>query len=183
MRENGPIIYQLNHNDEICFVNKEYDDFAAANAGTQIMSGQVLHRSLWHFITDLATKNLYRDLLTRVRAGHPVQFNFRCDSPSRRRLMHMDLTCRENRVEFRVHTLSEEDRPSQTLLEPHTPRSKHFLKMCGWCKKVRVGNLWVEMEQALTHLRLFELPILPSLTHGICKQCLNEMTKTLGVRA
>jgi hypothetical protein len=82
-------------------------------------------------------------------------------------------------VEFRTHTLSEEIRQPQTLLESNPPRSQELLRACGWCKKVFVGEVWAEVEDALARLRLFERSLLPSLTHGICEQCYQKMVETL----
>jgi hypothetical protein len=174
------IIYKLNDRDEICFVNEAYDEFAVANAGITCASAAVLNYPLWNFITDITTQLLYRDLLQRARAGRRIQFNFRCDSPTCRRLLEMNLSCGEDgMVEFRVRTISEESRPPQALLEPHAARSDQLLRMCAWCKKICLEDVWVDVEEAAARLRLFEQSMLPLLTHGICELCRQAMRETV----
>lgn len=180
MPEHGDIVYQLNDRDEICFVNKEYDAFATANDGLNFTSVTVLHRPLWDFITDLTTRQLYRDVLILVRRGRPLRFNFRCDSPTCRRLMEMNIGCVDNgAVEYRIRTITESNRPSQLLLEPNIDRFAELLRVCSWCKMIHVGDGWVEAEDAITSLGLFERPTLPAITHGICEQCYQRMIETL----
>ncbi len=171
----GDVIYRLNDRDEICFANEAYDQFAAANDGMSCASGAVLHHPLWGFITDRTTRQLYRDILGRVRRGRPVRFPFRCDSPACRRLMEMDIGGAGGTVEFRVRTIAEDSRPFQALLAAEAPRSRELLRACSWCKKVHVGDAWAEVEDAVARLRLFERPVLPAVTHGICEPCYQQV--------
>lgn len=82
-------------------------------------------------------------------------------------------------VEFRVRTLSEEERPPQPLFDPGRPRSEDLLRVCGWCKKVDVGGRWKEVEEAVPLLGLFEQTLLPHLTHGICEDCYHGMIESI----
>jgi len=44
-----------------------------------------------------------------------------------------------------------------------------FIRVCSFCKKVRVGNEWIPMEQFLqSHYTETEF------SHGLCSQCLKE---------
>jgi hypothetical protein len=177
MRASEDVVYQLNNRDEVCFVNAAFDEFAVANSGPTAASGTLLNRPVWNFVTDATVQHLYRDLLRRARAGHPIQFEFRCDSPTCRRLLEMKMDCLDDgMVEFRVRTISEDNRPFQALLDPGAARSDALLRLCAWCKKVHLEDVWVEVEEAAARLRLFERPLLPSLTHGICEPCRQTMT-------
>lgn len=174
------IHYRLNDRDEIVFVNEAWDAFASTNAGEHLTATHVLGRPLWEFITDSTTQLLYRDILTRVRGGRPVRFALRCDSPDCRRLMEMHVACGPGGLtEFRVRTGAEEERSPQPLLDPHRAHSEEFLRVCGWCKKVDVGGRWAELEEAVPLLGLFERPLLPLVTHGICEDCYARMLATL----
>ena len=42
--------------------------------------------------------------------------------------------------------------------------------MCAWCKKADVGG-WVEVEEAVRRLQLFDQARLPRITHGVCPAC------------
>ena len=180
-QKHDEVHYRLNERDEIVFVNEAWDAFAARNSGGHLSSARVLGRPLWDFITDQATELLYRDVLARIRAGRLVRFVFRCDSADCRRRLEMEVSGGPgNGAEFRVRTLSEEARPPQSLFDPDRPHAEDLLRVCGWCKKVDVGSHWVEVEEAVSVLGLFERPLLPGVTHGICESCFAEMVATLG---
>jgi hypothetical protein len=51
--------------------------------------------------------------------------------------------------------------------------------MCGWCKRVAIGDAWMEVEDAVSELRLFERKVLPDISHGICPDCLESTTSLI----
>lgn len=174
------ICYRLNDRDEIVSVNEAWDAFASANSAGHMTASHVVGRPLWGFITDHTTRLLYRDILARVRGGHPVRFVFRCDSPDCRRLLEMEASGGpDGLIKFRSRTLSVEERQPQALLEPDRPHSEALLRVCGWCKKVDVGGRWAEVEEGVSLLGLFEHSILPKVTHAICEACYERMVATL----
>lgn len=180
MNRAANIIYRLNSQDEFIYLNQEWIDFANANDASDLLPQNVLSRPLWDFISDETTGQLYREILYHVRAGQPTSFAFRCDAPEYRRYMEMTITARggDGEVQFQTRPLQVEERPQQALLERHALRADELLRMCGWCKHVNVGGeRWVEVEEAVTVLQLFELSALPQLTHGICEACYKMMTK------
>lgn len=84
-------------------------------------------------------------------------------------------------VVFETKVIREEKRPPVSLLSRSAPRSIDHMRMCSWCNKVDVSfgaNDWVEVEEAVRRLRLFELVQVPQLTHGICDACLEKMIKS-----
>ena len=174
------IVYRVNDQDEIVYVNDEWDRFAEANEGEMVASSRVLDRSLWDFIGDATTRELYRQVLRQIREGRIVRFALRCDAPTCRRLLEMDITRGDDgTIEFRTSTLSEWHRPAPIWPTPDATGSDELLRVCGWCNKVNVDGAWEEVEQAIVSLRLFEFPLLPSLTHGICDPCFQKMTERL----
>lgn len=92
--------------------------------------------------------------------------------------MHMHLVDRDA-VEFEVRTLSLEIRPSQPLLESGGKRTEEFLRMCSWCKKMPDGDDWIEIEEAVAKMRLFEAAALPMISHGMCGRCEIMMHKSI----
>lgn len=174
------ICYRLNGRDEIVFVNDAWNVFASANAGEHLTEARVLGQSLWRFVTDGPTRVLYSTVLARVRDGRSAKFVFRCDSPDCRRLLEMEVAAAPGGLaEFRVRTISEEVRPPQPLLDADRPHTEELLRMCGWCKKVDLGDRWAEVEEAAASLGLFERPLLPHVTHGICGPCYERIAATL----
>lgn len=177
----GEVVYRVDAQARIVFVNGEWDRFALANDGGEVASDRVLGRRLWDFIADVNTREIYRHALDRARAGRPVRFTFRCDSPDCRRLLEVSVgRGPEETVEFRVRTLSEEAGPAQPLLRTASPRSGELVRMCGWCKRVFVGGGWADLEEAAARLDLFKGDRAPAITHGICGPCHKSMSDLLG---
>lgn len=177
MSEMADIVYKVNGNDQIVLVSEAWDSFAIANGGEGIVAARILHRPLWEFITDWSTQEIYRALMKKARAGHTVCFTFRCDAPWRRRFLEMTmLGGPDGAVEFHTRTLLEEERPVPVLLDSEAHRSDDLLRSCGWCKKIQVGTEWVEVEEAVHRLRLFQRRRLPAITHGICDECYARMS-------
>lgn len=174
-------LYRLNERDEIVFVNDAWETFASSNAGGHLSGARVLGRPLWDFITDPATEFLYREVLARIRDGRIVSFVFRCDSADCRRRMDMEVSGEAGGgARFRVRTLSEEAREPQLLFDPDRKNTGELLRVCGWCKKVDVGEQWVEVEEAVAALGLFDRSLLPDVTHGICESCFSDMAAVVG---
>src|ERR1051325_5476429 len=103
------ILYRLNAQDEIVYVNVEWSKFAAANDAPDLLAEHVLNRPLWDFICDETTEHLYREVVGRARAGQTTRFNFRCDAPASRRLMEMNVEGMDGgAVQFETKTLQED---------------------------------------------------------------------------
>lgn len=174
------VSYVLNADDELVSVNDAWGDFARSNLGGRAAAAEVLGRKLWDFIAGAETRLLYRDILHRVRRGNTLRFNIRCDAPDRRRLIEVVVAPAAGAaVEFHTRVLWEEAREWQPLLDPRVAHTDEFLHLCAWCKKVQVGDEWLEVEDAVTRLALFDQPALPQLSHGLCPACDAEMQRVL----
>ena len=163
------------------FVNDEWLSFAHENGASHLTLDAVLNKSLWQFITDFDVQHLYTLIFNKVLADQlSVKIPFRCDSPDCRRFMEMEISpLSGNRVQIRNRILREEFREPVDLLNPAVNRSKELVRMCSWCKKIDVSpSNWVEVEQAVKQLNLFEAPTSPQLTHGICPTCYENVRKT-----
>jgi hypothetical protein len=177
------IVYQVDKGDRICDVNAAWSAFASANQGAHLLPPAVLGQSLWDAITDPTTRLVYRALLARVRSGAgPVRFLVRCDAPDRRRLLEMRImTTDTGGVAFSSAVVAEEPRPRVSLLDVDARRSAEILPACGWCMRVRLADgSWVEIEEAVSALALFESEVLPQLSHGMCPSCYDAMDRALG---
>lgn len=155
-------------------------DCIVSSAGPHELLGQ----PLWRFITDDETRYIYELLLARVRTtGVEAVVPFRCDTPDARRYMTVRLAPgpREGDVAFTIDTYRHEPRRSERLLDAGTPRSDDLLTICSWCKRVRVDEEWLEVEEAVVRLRLLEAPLLPALTHGACVPCVTSLRASLGL--
>ncbi len=143
------------------------------------MVGQPLHG----FITDMETRHIYDLLLHRVRkTGDAVVVTFRCDAPALRRFMELRVApWSDGGVELDCRLVRREPREAVALLDPTHDRSSEFLTICSWCKRVRVGAAWVEVEEAVERLALFHADRLPQLTHGMCPGCMERVRRELGL--
>jgi hypothetical protein len=82
-------------------------------------------------------------------------------------------------VEFESRIVRQELREHVRLMNPSVERGKRFVSICGWCKKIALPNgQWVEVEEAVRVLNLFDEPQLPTLTHGICGECTASFLKS-----
>lgn len=181
MNNSLSILYRINSRDEFIFVNQEWEIFAHENDAPFLSPENILGKSLWNFITDATTEQIYREMVRKAREGEFIPFRFRCDSPGLRRLLEMNISAsRKGNVEFETRTILVEERPVQMILKDDNSRTEDILRICGWCKKIVVSDeVWEEVEEAVTALGLFEQEKLPQLTHGICDGCYKKMSQII----
>lgn len=174
MNENV-FIWRIDGNDTIIGVSDNWQSFADANgANGSLHPDNVLGRELWDFIDGMETRQLYRELFRRVREGALSGcVPFRCDAPGERR--YLDLLVEalpDGHIKLTSTLLRTEPRDQVGLLDVETPRSKGMLTVCSMCKKIKVApDNWVEIEEGLAQLRLFEADEMPQLSHGMCTPC------------
>lgn len=176
-----PVAYRIDFTDCITTVSEGWISFAMANGGERLLPPGIVGTSLWSCIVDPITRQVYRNLLTRVRKGaDEIGFRFRCDSPDRRRLLQMQITLTaSDHVDFQTTIVRDEPRTEVGLMDRATLRSDALLTICGWCMRVPVTGKWLEIEEAVSALGLLEAPVMPSLSHGMCPACYNTMLTAL----
>lgn len=181
---NDTIVYRVDADDRIVSVSSAWDPFAIANNGREVTASSVLGKNLFEFIGDRTTRHIYRQMLARIRAGGNLRYRYRCDSPDCRRLMEMQIvaTAEKGGVEFRSVTV--EEHPRTPMVVPQAdgaldPDPEELQRACGWCNRLDVDGTWMEIEDALPRLRLLERASPPTVTHGICEDCLARMTDEL----
>ncbi len=176
-------IYVIDKNDNFVFASENWRNFARENEGQAISQPEdILGQSLFKFIAGPETKQIYHVLLEKVRkTGKTITFPFRCDAPHLRRFLEMTIFPMEDgNVQFISELIKVEKREPVALLIPHQERSKEFIRMCSMCKKVALTEKeWVEVEEAIQTLKLFEKELLPQITHGLCPQCFNQILKAM----
>ena len=158
--------------DRITFVDESWVPFAVENGLPSLTAGSVSGRLLWDYVSEPISQQLYRMLAGKVRkTGRALDVPFRCDAPECRRFMKMIIQpLAGGGLEFRSVLLREEARPRMELFNVNFPRNNDYLTVCAWCKKVRASR-WLEVEEAVRELRLFDQPRLPRITHGVCPDC------------
>lgn len=173
MSDFAEIIYVVDPNDHLVEVSREWTDFALKNDGAEIISERVIGRSLWDFITDDPTRELYEAVLEHVRPGETTDRVLRCDAPERRRLIEMIVTRRpDGNIEFMKVLLASKPRATQRLLARSTPRNGRRVMVCSWCDLVNVDvEKCFEVEAAMEYLELADTNELPVIDPVVCPSC------------
>lgn len=181
MTHQPPVVYEIDAADRIVRVSPDWSAVALAAGAPELDDAFVVGRSLWDFVADPTTRQLYAAMLERARTeARPLSFSFRCDTPTERRLMQMQLTgLPAGGVAFEVRVIAVQARPAVVLLDCGTPR-RGMVRMCSWCKRLPVpSGEWLEVEDAVKVLDLLDRTPLPAITHGICPQCYERVLAAL----
>lgn len=166
--------YAIDARDRLVAVDAQWDAFAQENGAPGLDRSHVLGHELWEFISDPNTVTLYKMLLARVRENDTaVILPLRCDSPDRRRYMRLVIApLHRGSARFDAVLEREEPREVVSLLDARARRSDANLAICGWCKRIRVGEEeWLEVEDAVVRMDLFGRPEVPNLSHCMCPDC------------
>ena len=172
--------YELDSEDRIVFCSDTWDNFAAENDGSHLAFDKISGQSIWSHISCERTVGLYQRIFASARAGKPVQFFLRCDSPSIRRLLHVSVS---PTIDGRVRTTtllfrSDEREPLPTVMCEEKPDGEECYTLCTWCNKLDVDG-WRELE-AVTGDRDSEGKASPpAVRHGICDPCYDRIDQQL----
>lgn len=169
--------YRIDDHDRIVDCNEDWFAFARENNSAQLTRTATRNRPIWNFIDDQETRHLYRLILRRVRGGKTIHVCMRCDSPTARREVRLQIAPLPDRsVAFNSQITHEESREYVALLDVTRERSPDIVSICSWCKKVRVpGRGWFEVEEALTQLGLTSEEHLPQLANMVCYDCYQQI--------
>lgn len=161
-------------------VDEGWIRFAVENGAPRLLPPACLGRSLLAGISDPTTGHLYRALFDKVRtSGEPVTVGIRCDSPTMRRWLELRIEPAGRGFRVRTTLTKAERRAPQDLLLAHGTTDGTLLRMCGWCNQVHAGDEWLEVEEAVRRLGLFEGHAHPGVTHGICGVCLDKVSAAI----
>lgn len=175
-----PLVYCVDARDRLVRVNEAWEVFARENDAPDLAADRVVGQPIWACIADDGTRQLYAALLPRVRAGATARFSLRCDSPTMRRRLQLTVGPGDaGLVRFEAMVTAVESRPEQSLLRRDLPREPRIVTVCGWCKRVSVLDAWLEIEEAIPRLRVFDADRPPELSHGICPACGGSLMATL----
>jgi predicted Fe-S protein YdhL (DUF1289 family) len=176
--------YRVDAADRLTWVDDQWLAFARENGAAGLVEPMVVGRSLWEFMQDDATRELYQEIHERIRAtGNPLVMPFRCDSPLLQR--HMQLTIsREPGGQLMYHSrfVRVIPQPSCALLDPNRERSDAFLSMCSCCKRSLLEPVgWLDLEDISVRLRIFEMPKIPQVHYTVCPSCALSAGKKHGI--
>jgi len=174
---NELVHYTIDHDDRINFFDQPFQEFGSENGVPPDQVAGYMEKPVYSFLAGSQTKEIYRVLIAKVRAGRKLTFPFRCDAPSLRRYLVMTMEpSGPSGVAFITRLVRVEDRQTVSLLDSSVVRSDELVRMCAWCKRIVVEDTYTEVEEAVQRLKLFNRPALPTVTHGICDTCYRKVT-------
>ncbi len=173
-------VYRVDAQDRIIYANAAWRAFAKRNGASRLCE-EVIGSSLWAHLHGKEVRDLYRLLVDRVRQDRRTRtFPFRCDSPTIRREMEMSICALRGRaVEFRCRLVCEQPRDYVSILDDNARRSRQWIVVCAWCRKVKSPK-WVDLAEAITLSRLFNHGLPPQISHGICQGCKRRVLAEAG---
>jgi hypothetical protein len=176
--------YSVDQDGILTSVSVGWDAFARANGGRdRVLAAEVLGQPLLHFITGETLKHLWANVMDRVASsGRSVRLPYRCDAPGLVRRMEVLIEpLAEGGLRLVSTVLDTEEQPYARVLDGAvtTHDRDNMLWICSWCKRLRVEDRWIEVEQAAREFGLFEASEIPMITHGLCPGCEHEIVAEL----
>ncbi len=169
------IVYAIDGNDHLLKVGEGWREFAVENDGIATLYPEsVIGNSLWDYIKGDSLKQIYRELIGRVRGrDRSIEFEYRCDSPKLKRFMQMQIVgnVTDETVTFFSGTLKVE--PQTYILQwSAAHRGDQQLKRCSICNLIQTPNMqWEELETALRDHQLLNCDRDIRLVWGVCELC------------
>ena len=174
VHESESFSYRIDARDCVSAVDTEWLDFNG------LPSERRPPVSIWNFISGYEVRHLFKMMFDTARKDHrEVNVPFRCDTPTARRFMELKIEpLDEGSLSITGEVVHVEQRQSIDLLADVERDPERFLEICSWCKRVDLGgDNWVEVEDAVRKLDLLSEPLMPTLTHGICFDCMERVEK------
>jgi hypothetical protein len=166
--------YRVDAVDRLVWVDPWWLAFARENGASELTAETVLGQSLWDFIADSSTRQLYQGIHQRLRQrGRPATLPFRCDSPTVRREMRLTITCESSdQLHYESTLLSVEPITTQKFIDPLARRSASQITMCSCCKQCLIeSHGWLEPDTVARFSRIFEAEPLPPIRYALCPKC------------
>lgn len=166
--------YSIQRDGTVASVSDAWLEFARENRAPELTREYVVGRSLWSFVAGRETRLLYEDLFHEVRTRDAsIELPFRCDTPDRFRFMRLILRAGpEDLVDCEGILVREQERPYFSILDRAFPRTQAQISMCSLCKRVHTFDLqWLELEDAIRKLDLFDSSQLPEIRYTVCEDC------------
>lgn len=175
-------VYAIDSADRIIGYDEDWVAFGLENglADPQRYLGTLLWDGLANAPAELVT--LLRALVdcVRVRRARVLGLPYRCDSPTVRRDMELDLEpAPDGGVRFVSRLLASRPRATPVLV-PTSPPGPGVLSLCAWCLSAKLERGWCDLTEAVHELGLLALDPLPQVSHGMCPRCAAALRRQIG---
>jgi len=170
MENNPELIYIIDSNDIIV----EIISYDSANE-YEIDMGK--RNNFFQIIHSPELEIIFRAIFSEVRNGKIFTSFYRCDTSEFKRKYKFSAKF-ENEMIILKHFLVYEEKIDSNVM--FVEKGGELLRMCAWCNKFYVaGRGWMELEDALFHLNIFEEIKISPISHGICEPCSEILKKEI----
>ncbi len=166
----GAITYRIDAGDRILGVGGGWAAFARAN-GVNPDPSAVIGRSLWDFIVDEGTREVYRLIVAEVRARRmPIHIPFRCDSDRVERHMTMTIAPGEDGAIDFICRLRQSHRRTLPKAANSSARPTTVVE-CESCNRIQTRHGWKRCWDAVVagDIEIDDRPI--EIRRDICRVC------------
>lgn len=167
------VSYWIDSSDRIVRVNQVWDRFALSNdGGDALLASRVIGRNVFDFITGDETRMYLGALLQHARLlNRTVVRPYRCDSPSLRRFMEMQVSPDEGELVRLDHVLLRAEPYLTPIVYRHeADPDVEALFRCSVCSDLQVGDRWFAPEDARILCGLPADQPLP-VRYAVCPSC------------
>ena len=175
------VSWRLDGDDRLAGVGLDWEAFAVANEGEGCLPPP-MGKPLDEFVSSPEMRVVWKAILQLARRtdGRPLVFTYRCDGPAECRRMRATVTSdRHSGIEILSDVDHARSRTPVPVLDHRiTDRTDERIRMCSWCARVWADR-WVGIDEACRRLGLLEATRLPTITHGICPNCIDTLTDEL----
>jgi hypothetical protein len=181
LKAEADITYRIDDVNRLIAVGGAWDEFALANGAAELVAPAPLGRGILEFIADHATAHIYQELFLGVRhRGRSTSFPIRCDSAGVRRHLQVTIALADGGdIAVTSRVLRIERRSLEWPSAEGADHTNDHLNVCGWCKRFDVQGGWLEIEDAIPLLAIFDWSQIPDTSHGICDDCARQMEGVL----
>lgn len=174
VRDQAPVVYDLDADDRIVRVEGPWNDFALTNNSPEIrqddyLSDRVVGRRLFDFVGGDQTRIFLSTLFNSTRVLQRVRdVDYRCDSFGQKRFMQMRIEPLRDRSLRLTHTLMRVESMNHPFAFVEDAVADHDSgSRCSICNRVQVSGAWIEPDDRATR----GLPQPFRVTHTVCPVC------------
>ena len=167
----GIVELLVDRHDVIVALGTGWDDAATEGNAPALQGDALIGRSLYDFIDGDDTVMFVRVMLAGARSRGTVTVRpYRCDSPTHRRWMEMEMQPRGNgEVLIRHRLLRSALLPSRVA--PLSGHGARLPKRCSQCNQLRLDGVWHEPDAPAVLEHLGKAGENFRVIYGICPQC------------
>ncbi len=138
----------------------------------------LIGRGYFEFSNDEMLRQLLSKIFDRVRKFNKTfKTTYRCDDEENIRIFELVIEPLGKNILKLTHKLFKKEPRPHSL--DFTQRSDLIYRMCAWCDKIFYNDRYIELDEAVNKMKIFEHNFLPRFSHGICNDCQKKLLEEL----